>query len=272
MTVRVGVIGCGGRMGTVVLQALAAAPEVTIAGAVEREGHPLSGRDLGSLTGGPASGALVGTDLQALLARAHVIVEFSSPEASLAHAERCAEAGCAHVIGTTGLSDAQRGRLEELAARTAIVWSGNMSQGVNLLQALVEQAARALGADFDIEIVEMHHRHKVDAPSGTALMLGEAAAKGRGVDLASVRESGRDGHTGARAPGAIGFAALRGGDVIGDHSVIFAGAGERIEFTHKASDRIIYARGAVRAALWAAKAPPGFYGMADVLGMTAPGR
>ena len=197
-----------------------------------------------------------------------VLIEFSAPAATAAHVALTAAHGTAHVIGTTGLSEAQEQAIRDGARRTAIVRAANMSLGVNLLLGLTEQVARALGPEaFDIEILEMHHRHKADAPSGTALALGQAAARGRGVDLTEMADRGRDGMTGARRTGALGFAALRGGDVVGDHVVVFAGAGERIELAHRATDRRIYARGAVTAARWLHGRPAGLYGMADVLGL-----
>jgi 4-hydroxy-tetrahydrodipicolinate reductase len=197
------------------------------------------------------------------------VIEFSAPEATTAHVALAAAHGTGHVIGTTGLSEAQERAIRDAAQHTAIMRAANMSLGINLLLGLTEQVARALGpAAFDIEILEMHHKHKVDAPSGTALALGEVAARGRGVKLADAAARGRDGLTGARKAGAIGFAALRGGDVVGDHLVIFAGAGERLELVHRATDRRIYARGAVVAARWLQGRPPGLYGMADVLGLT----
>jgi 4-hydroxy-tetrahydrodipicolinate reductase len=197
-----------------------------------------------------------------------VVIEFSAPDATAAHVALAARHGTRHVIGTTGLGETQEQAIREAARSTAIMRAANMSLGVNLLFGLTERVARALAPDaFDIEIFEIHHRHKVDAPSGTALALGQAAARGRGIDLTEVADRGRDGLTGARKPGAIGFAALRGGDVVGDHAVIFAGGGERIELTHRATDRGIYARGAVTAARWLHGRPPGLYGMADVLGL-----
>jgi 4-hydroxy-tetrahydrodipicolinate reductase len=196
-----------------------------------------------------------------------VIIDFTTPAASVAHAELAARARVAHVIGTTGLDETQMAAIGHAAAKAPIVQAPNMSLGVNVLLALVERAASVLDADYDIEIVEMHHRHKVDAPSGTALALGRAAATGRTVDLTAVAQKVRDGITGPRRRGDIGFAALRGGDVPGDHSVIFAGEGERIELTHKASSREVFARGAVKAARWAHGKPPGLYAMTDVLGL-----
>src|SRR5919106_5140054 len=267
---RIGVLGCAGRMGRAVIGELLAAEGCPLAGGVDRSDHPALGQDLGTLAGEGPLGITVSDDAAALIESADVVIEFSAPDATAAHVALAAAHGTGHVIGTTGLSEAQEQAIREAARRTAIMRAANMSLGVNLLLGLTEQVARALGPDaFDIEILEIHHRHKVDAPSGTALALGEAAARGRGVRLAEAADRGRDGLTGARKDGAIGFAALRGGDAVGDHSVIFAGSGERLELVHRASDRRIYARGAVHAARWAHGQPPGLYGMADVLGLTS---
>lgn len=264
---RVGVIGCGGRMGRAVLREIIAAPDLELVGGVERPDHPDIGRDLGLLVGETACGLVVRDDLSDLLARAHVLIEFSTPEASLDHARACATQARPLVIGTTGFSAEQDRELSQLAERFPLLLAPNMSLGVNLLLALTEQVARALGPDFDIEILEMHHRSKVDAPSGTALALGRAAATGRGVRLEDAAVRVRDGLTGPRVRGTIGFATLRGGDVVGDHAVIFAGEGERVVLQHLASDRRIYARGALAAARWLSSRPPGRYGMRDVLGL-----
>jgi 4-hydroxy-tetrahydrodipicolinate reductase len=270
---RVGVIGAAGRMGRAVLGVIAESDGLEIAGGCEAPGHVAVGQDLGVLADAEPSGMVLGDDAEAVVAAADALIEFSSPSATLAHAELAAAAGKAHVIGTTGFASDDRRALLRLAERTPIVLAANMSLGVNLLLGLAEQVARALDPDqFDAEIVEIHHRHKVDAPSGTALALGEAIARGRGVDLGEVADRGRDGMTGARTTGTIGFAALRGGDAVGDHTVVFAGSGERIELTHRASDRRIYARGAVQAARWAVGRPPGFYEMADVLGLNTKGQ
>ncbi len=264
---RIGVLGCAGRMGRTNLREVLATEGVSLAGGVERPGHRAIGEDLGVLAGGEPLGLCAGEDAAALIQVADAVIEFSTPAATLAHARLCAAAGCAHVIGTTGLEPDQEAELADLASRTPIVRSANMSLGVNLLLGLVRQVAAILDPAYDIEIVEMHHRHKVDAPSGTALALGAAAAAGRGAVPDTVFVRARDGLTGARPPGSIGFAVLRGGDVVGDHTVCFAGEGERIELTHRATDRRIYARGAVRAACWTKGRPPGLYGMADVLGL-----
>ena len=267
-TLKIGVLGAGGRMGRMVTQVAQETAGCALAGGVEPAGSPFLGQDLGALAGLGPLGVAVEADAAALIARADAVIEFSTPAATVAHAGLAAEAGTVHVIGTTGLGAADEAALAEAAARTAIVYAPNMSLGVNLLMSLVERVARALDPDYDIEVFEMHHRHKVDAPSGTALGLGRAAAAGRGVDLDEVAARARDGHTGARQAGDIGFAVLRGGDVVGDHTVVFAAEGERLELTHRASSRAIYARGAVKAALWARGKPPGLYTMKDVLGLT----
>ena len=262
------VAGAGGRMGRTLIHAIAAAQGVTLAGAVDAPGSAVIGRDAGELAGLGANGVTVGTDAEALLAKADGLLDFTIPAATVAYAELVSRTGGVHVIGTTGLTGENEKLIAEAAKRAVIVKSGNMSMGVNLLVALTKRVAKTLDEDFDIEVLEMHHNKKVDAPSGTALMLGQAAADGRGISLAQRSERGRDGHTGARTPGDIGFASLRGGTVVGDHSVIFAGPAERIELVHKAEDRMIFARGAVRAALWARGQKPGLYTMADVLGLT----
>jgi 4-hydroxy-tetrahydrodipicolinate reductase len=262
------VAGAGGRMGRTLIQAIAASPGVALAGAVEADGAAVIGRDSGELSGLGRNGIAVIADVAPLLATADGLIDFTVPAATIGFAELLASKGLVHVIGTTGLSAADEAAIAAAAKRAIVVKSGNMSLGVNLLAALVKRAAQTLDADFDIEILEMHHNRKVDAPSGTALMLGRAAAAGRGVDLAQRTAASRAGLTGARRPGDIGFASLRGGTVVGDHSVIFAGTAERIELVHRAEDRMIFARGAVKAALWARGRPPGVYSMADVLGLT----
>ena len=264
---KIGLVGCGGRMGRMILQCLAETEAAVLAGGTEAPGSPNIGADLGSMSGLAAKGLLVTDDSAALFAASEAVIDFTTPQAGVRHAELAAENATALVIGTTGHGAAQLAAIEAAAAKTPIVLAANMSLGVNLLARLVEQVARALDPDFDIEVLEMHHRRKVDAPSGTALALGRAAAAGRGGDLDDVARRVRDGHTGARPRGEIGFATLRGGDVVGDHSVIFAAEGERIELAHKASSRAIYARGAIKAALWASAQPPGLYGMTDVLGL-----
>ena len=264
------VAGAGGRMGRTLIKAVAEARGVVLAGAIEAPGAAVIGRDAGELAGLGPNGIIVGADVPALLDKADGLVDFTVPAATVALAEATARHGLVHVIGTTGLAAAEEKFIAAAAARARIVKSGNMSLGVNLLAALVERVAKTLDDEFDIEIFEMHHNKKVDAPSGTALLFGEAAARGRGIGLASHAARGRDGVTGARKPGDIGFASLRGGTVVGEHGVIFAGPHERIELVHKAEDRMIFARGAVRAALWARGRKPGLYSMADVLGLAEP--
>ncbi|HYD99243.1 MAG TPA: 4-hydroxy-tetrahydrodipicolinate reductase [Alphaproteobacteria bacterium] len=265
---KIGIIGCTGRMGQALVREVLATPGCTLAGATVRPGSAARGQDVGSLCGAGAAGLAATDDPVPLIAAADAVIDFTTPESSVRLAALCAQAQTALVVGTTGLDEMQEAVLHTAARHAPVVYAANTSVGVTLLQALVEQVAATLGPDeFDIEIVEMHHRMKVDAPSGTALALGRAAARGRGVDLAHVQRRARDGHTGLRPAGEIGFAVLRGGDVAGEHTVLFAGANERIELTHKATDRRIFARGAVRAALWAAAQPAGLYGMRDVLGL-----
>ncbi|HTO78350.1 MAG TPA: 4-hydroxy-tetrahydrodipicolinate reductase [Methylocystis sp.] len=265
---RLVVMGAAGRMGRMLVQTIPDTLGVQLTGALENPASPMLGKDSGTMVGAEPNGVLISADPAAALADCDVLIDFSTPSASIALCGRTAAAGIAHVIGTTGLSEEDLAAVAVSARNTAIVRSGNMSLGVNLLAALVERAARTLGPAWDAEIVEIHHRMKVDAPSGTALLLGEAAARGRGVTLADHSARGRDGLTGPRKPGDIGFASLRGGTVVGDHSVIFAGAGERIEFSHRAEDRGIFARGALAAALWTRGKPPGLYSMVDVLGLS----
>jgi 4-hydroxy-tetrahydrodipicolinate reductase len=264
---RLAIMGAGGRMGRALMQAVTGMGGCDVAAAVEQEGSPFIGRDAGELAGVGALGVAVTADALEIFTKVDGILDFTSPKASVAYAGLSAQARIVHIIGTTGFTEADEAAIIAAARHATIVKSGNMSLGVNLLAALAEQAARALAEDFDIEIVEMHHRHKVDAPSGTALLLGQAAAKGRNLDLAASSIRSRDGHTGPRPAGPIGFAALRGGSVVGDHTVILAGENERIELTHRAEDRQIFARGAVKAALWAHGRPPGLYSMRDVLGL-----
>jgi 4-hydroxy-tetrahydrodipicolinate reductase len=268
--VGIAVVGVSGRMGQMLVGVLDETPGVRISGVTERPGHPWIGRDLGEAMGGPRRGLTVEDDPLPVFARSQAALDFTTPAATMLHAELAAQARLVHVIGTTGLERDDLERLAAAARHAVIVRAGNMSVGVNLLTVLARKVAAVLGPDYDIEIVEMHHRGKVDAPSGTALMLGEAAAAGRRVNLADVAERGRDGLTGARATGAIGFASLRGGDVVGEHEIIFAGPGERLVLRHVATDRRLFARGAVRAALWGQDRPPGQYDMLDVLGLHDP--
>jgi 4-hydroxy-tetrahydrodipicolinate reductase len=262
------VVGAAGRMGQTLIRTISAMPGARIAGAVERAGSPHLGKDAGELAGIGRIGVPIGDDPLPAFARADGVLDFTSPAASVEFAGYAAQARIVHVIGTTGCSAGDDAKIAAAARHATIVKSGNMSLGVNLLAVLVEQAAKALGPeDFDIEILEMHHRHKVDAPSGTALLLGEAAAAGREIGLAENSVRVRDGHTGQRKAGTIGFASLRGGSVVGEHSVLLSGPGERITLSHQAEDRAIFARGAVKAALWARGRKPGLYSMRDVLGL-----
>ena len=263
---KIAVVGAAGRMGRELIKAVHAMDGATLAGAIERQGSIAVGQDAGLLAGLGKLGVVITDQALETFAKVDAVLDFTIPEASVEFAGLAANARIVHVCGTTGMSASDDAALAAAARHATIIKSGNMSVGVNLLTALTARIAAAL-PDFDIEIVEMHHRMKVDAPSGTALMLGHAAAAGRGVKLADVSARGRDGHTGARASGEIGFAALRGGTVVGDHTVIFAADGERIEITHKADDRSLFARGAVRAALWGKGKKPGLYSMTDVLGM-----
>ncbi len=250
------VAGAGGRMGRALTRVISETPGAVLTGALEAPGSPLLGKDAGILAGLPENGVKLSGDRWTLSA------------ATIANVAIAAQRGLVHVIGTTGLSSSDDAVIKSVTGRAIVVKSGNMSLGVNLLAALVKRVAQSLDHAFDIEILEMHHRAKIDAPSGTALMLGEAAAAGRGVDLETHSARGRDGITGARRPGDIGFASLRGGTVTGDHSVIFAGAMERITLSHHAEDRMMFAQGAVKAALWARQQKPGMYSMMDVLGLS----
>ncbi|WP_136621625.1 MULTISPECIES: 4-hydroxy-tetrahydrodipicolinate reductase [Mesorhizobium] len=263
------VVGAAGRMGQTLIRAIHTIPGARVIGAVERAGSPYLGKDAGELAGVGRIDVAIGDDPLPVFARADGVLDFTTPASSVEFAGYAAQARIVHVIGTTGCSAEDNAKIAAAARHATIVKSGNMSLGVNLLAVLVEQAARALDADdFDIEILEMHHKHKVDAPSGTALLLGEAAAAGRGIALAGNDVRVRDGHTGVRKTGSIGFATLRGGSVVGDHSVLLAGTGERITLSHHAEDRAIFARGAVKAALWARGKKPGLYSMRDVLGLS----
>jgi len=263
--VRIGISGCGGRMGRMVALEAIETRGCRLAGGIEAEGSPYLGRDLGELAGVGALGLKAGHDALALFRAADVVVDFSSPAASAGHAKIAAATGKALVIGTTGLDAKQLDGIKTAAKKAPILHAPNMSVGVNLLLELVREAASQLGEDYDIEILEMHHRHKADAPSGTALALGREAAAGRKVDLAKKTAPARLGVTGPRKPGEIGFAVLRGGDEVGVHRVLFAGPGETVELSHRATSRRVFARGAVKAALWLVKRKPGLYAMADVL-------
>lgn len=263
------VVGAGGRMGLTLIRTIADTPGARLAAAIERPGSPAIGKDAGALAGLGPNGIAISDDPLPAFAKADGVLDFTAPAATVEFAGYAAQARIVHVIGTTGCSAGDDAAIAAAARHATIVKSGNMSLGVNLLAALVEQAARALDpGDFDIEVLEMHHRHKVDAPSGTALLLAEAAAEGRRIALADNSVRVRDGHTGARKAGTIGFASLRGGSVVGEHTVYLAGAGERIALSHQAEDRAIFARGAVKAALWARGRKPGLYSMRDVLGLS----
>lgn len=261
------VTGGSGRMGRMLIETVCASDKARLVGVTERPGHDWIGVDIGTAMGGAAVGVRVTDDPLEAFATAQAVIDFTAPAATIAHAELTAQARAVHVIGTTGFSADDLRHLEAAARHAVIVRAGNMSLGVNLLVKLTERVASALDADYDIEVIEAHHRHKVDAPSGTALMLGEAAAKGRGVKLSEVEDRARDGITGARAEGAIGFSAIRGGDIVGEHDVMFAADGERIVLRHVASDRSVFARGALKAALWGQDQGPGAYDMMDVLGL-----
>ncbi|PIW29678.1 MAG: 4-hydroxy-tetrahydrodipicolinate reductase [Rhodospirillales bacterium CG15_BIG_FIL_POST_REV_8_21_14_020_66_15] len=264
----IGITGCGGRMGRMLIQTVLATEGAELAGGTEQAGSPFIGQDLGLLVGSEPAGAAVMDDARALFEASDVVIDFTVPAATAAHAALAFDTATAMVVGTTGLTAEQQSAVRGASEKAAIVQAGNMSLGVNLLVGLAKQAAALLGPDYDIEIVEMHHKHKIDAPSGTALMLGRAAAEGRGLDHDAAAVLSREGHTGARPDGAIGYASLRGGDVVGDHTVIFAGPAERVELTHRAASREIFARGAVRAALWCRGRAPGLYSMRDVLGLS----
>ena len=262
------VAGAGGRMGRTLVKAITQTPGLALAGATENSNSPLIGKDAGELAGIGSNGIALSADAASLMDKADGIIDFTVPAATVAFAALAAKAGKVHIIGTTGLSADDEAKIGEAAKRAVIVKSGNMSLGVNLLAALTRRVAKTLDQSFDIEVLEMHHNQKVDAPSGTALLLGQAAAQGRGIDLDARGVKAREGHTGARKLGDIGFATLRGGTVVGEHTVMFAGPDERIELTHKAADRMIFARGALHAALWAGGRSPGLYSMMDVLGLT----
>jgi 4-hydroxy-tetrahydrodipicolinate reductase len=261
------ITGASGRMGQMLIKTVLESDKAKLVGVVERAGHDWIGQDIGVAMGGAAVGVTVTDDALEAFAKAQAVIDFTAPSATVEFAALAAQARAVHVIGTTGFEDEDLTKLNAAARHAVIVRAGNMSLGVNLLTKLTKKVAEALDEDFDIEIVEAHHNKKVDAPSGTALMLGEAAAEGRGVSLADVRDSGRDGITGARTKGDIGFAVIRGGDVVGEHDVIFAAAGERIVLRHLATDRAIFARGALKAALWGQNKEPGEYDMMDVLGL-----
>ncbi|SFS20346.1 4-hydroxy-tetrahydrodipicolinate reductase [Yoonia litorea] len=261
------ITGASGRMGQMLIKTVLASDKCRLVAALEREDNQWVGQDVDAMIGGQATGITVTSDAVEAFAKAQAVIDFTAPAATVAFAGLAAQARAVHVIGTTGLSDDDLKAINAAARHAVIVRAGNMSLGVNLLVRLTQKVAAALDEDFDIEVIEAHHNQKVDAPSGTALMLGEAAAKGRGVSLKEVSDSGRDGMTGARKKGDIGFSAIRGGDIVGEHDVLFAAAGERIVLRHLATDRAIFARGALKAALWGQDKSPGEYDMMDVLGI-----
>lgn len=264
---KIAVTGAAGRMGRELIRAIHAQEGCVLAGAIEQQGSLALGQDAGLLAGLGKLGVIIADDPLDVFVKVDAVLDFTVPAASIEFAGLAANARIVHVLGTTGTSAADDAAIDAAARHATIIRSGNMSLGVNLLSALTRKVAAALDADFDIEVLEMHHRHKIDAPSGTALMLGRAAAEGRSVKLDDVGVRVRDGHTGARRRGDIGFATLRGGSVVGEHTVVFAADGEVIELTHRATDRGIFARGAVKAALWGRGKPPGLYSMMDVLGL-----
>jgi 4-hydroxy-tetrahydrodipicolinate reductase len=264
--VRTVIAGVSGRMGRALIEAVTADAGCSLLAAIDRPGSPLLGQDPGAAFGVP-SGAQVTDQAAAALQGAHVLIDFTRPEATFGYLDACAAAGVPLVIGTTGFDDAGKARIAAASARIPIVFAPNMSVGVNLLMKLAEVAAQVLQDGYDIEIIEAHHRHKVDAPSGTALGLGQAVARAIDRDLASCAVYGREGVTGERDPNTIGFATVRGGDIVGDHTLLFAGIGERIELTHKASSRATFAQGALRAAKWLQGRAPGLYDMRDVLNL-----
>ena len=267
MSLGIGIVGAGGRMGRMLIDVVQRQPGTHLAAATDRSGGEAVGRDAGELAGQGALGVRVGDDIDAAVAASDAVIDFSLPEATETVAAACARNGRPLVLGTTGLGEAQPAAIDGLAQQVAVMQAANYSTGVTLLTALVEQAARAIGAQSDIEIIEAHHRHKVDAPSGTALRLGEAVADALGRDLRQCAVYGREGQTGERDRQTIGFETIRAGDIVGEHTVLFGGDGERIELTHKASSRTTFAAGAVRAATWLVEQPPGRYDMRDLIGV-----
>jgi 4-hydroxy-tetrahydrodipicolinate reductase len=265
-TIAVAVAGASGRMGHMLIEAVLAQADLRLTGALDLPGSPSIGQDAGAFAG-QQTGVKVSADLRAGLAGAQVLIDFTRPEGTLAHLALCLELGVKAVVGTTGFTPEQKAQVGAIARHMAIVHAPNMSVGVNVLLGLVETAARQLGGSYDLEVLEAHHKHKVDAPSGTALALGEALARGRGVDLAAHGVFTRHGHTGERVPGSIGFSTIRGGDVVGEHTVMYIGTGERIEISHKSTSRAYYAEGSLRAVRFVAGKTAGLYGMGDVLGL-----
>jgi 4-hydroxy-tetrahydrodipicolinate reductase len=266
MTHKIAVSGASGRMGQMLVDAVRAADDCTLTGALDMPGSAAIGKDAGSFSGQP-TGVLIESDLHAGLKNSQVLIDFTRPEGTMAHLKVCRELGVALVIGTTGFTDAQKAEIAAASKDIAIMMAPNMSVGVNVTLKLLEMAAKALSTGYDIEIVEAHHRHKVDAPSGTALKMGEVIASALGRDLKDCAVYAREGVTGERDPSSIGFATIRGGDIVGDHTVLFAGTGERIEITHKSSSRATYAQGSLRAVRFLAGKPSGLFDMFDVLGL-----
>jgi 4-hydroxy-tetrahydrodipicolinate reductase len=266
MTHTIAVAGASGRMGQMLIDAVREAPDCTLAGALDLASSPAVGKDAGSFSGQP-TGVLITADLRQGLQGSQVLIDFTRPEGTMAHLKVCRELGLGLVIGTTGFTDAQKAEIAEASQDIAIMMAPNMSVGVNVTLKLLEMAAKALSTGYDIEIVEAHHRHKVDAPSGTALKMGEVIAEALGRDLKDCAVYAREGVTGERDPSSIGFATIRGGDIVGDHTVLFAGIGERIEISHKSSSRVTYAQGSLRAVRFLAGRKPGLYDMFDVLGL-----
>lgn len=267
MTTRIGISGAAGRMGRNLVLAVDEHADASLAAALERPGSDFLEQDAGELAGIGRAGVNLGDNPEAALQGIDVLIDFTAPEATARHAVLCAQAGVTLVVGTTGLEEQHRQHLTEASTRVPVVFAANYSAGVTLSLRLIADAARALGDDYDVEIIEAHHRHKVDAPSGTALRMGEVVARTLGRDLSRDAVYGREGQTGARDSRTIGFESIRAGDIVGEHTVMFAGVGERIEITHRASSRMTFARGALRAALWAAGQSPGLYDMEDVLGL-----
>jgi 4-hydroxy-tetrahydrodipicolinate reductase len=265
-TMNIAVAGASGRMGKMLVEAIAKAPDAQLSGALDVAGSPALGSDAAAFLGQP-SGVTVTSDLATALSGARCLIDFTRPEGTLKHLDYCAEHGIAMVIGTTGFDDAGKAAISKAAEKTAIVFAPNMSVGVNVTLKLLEMAAKNFAEGYDIEIIEAHHRHKVDAPSGTALKMGEVIADALGRDLKQCAVYGREGVTGARDPSTIGFATIRGGDIVGDHTVLFAGEGERIEISHKSSSRVAYAQGSLRAARFLADKTTGLYDMQDVLAL-----
>jgi 4-hydroxy-tetrahydrodipicolinate reductase len=263
---KLAIAGASGRMGRMLVQAVLGSGDCLLAGALDLPGSPALGQDAGAFLG-RTTGVAVTADLRQGLAGADVLIDFTRPEGTLAHLALCRELGVRMVVGTTGFTPQQKAEIAAAAQQIGVVFAPNMSVGVNVVLKLLETAAKALADGYDIEIVEAHHRHKVDAPSGTALAMGEAVARALGQDLSEHAVFAREGHTGERKPGTIGFATIRGGDIVGDHTVLFAGTGERIEISHRSNSRANYAAGSVRAARFLVEHGPGLYGMADVLGL-----